>query len=213
MYAMGSKCFVESLKSAAVAKYLQAFDKEGPDANDLAVAISIAFNTGSDGNCGIRDCVFESILEGGRELATHKAVKEAIATIDGLAFDLLVRGCWGGPRPKGKGADPARSEKRATCPGEFLARNPRRKRMRQRHRLRVMCLNPEAMNDRFDAKSGRTSVDGQNYRCKKKIGEDVGAIDINGKLSSVVGSIQSCRLYKVGAETVRDHLKLDVEDV
>jgi hypothetical protein len=119
MYAMGSKYFVESLKSAAVAKYLQAFEKEGPDANDLAVAISIVFNIGSDSDCGMRDCVFESVLEGGRELATHKAVKEAIALVDGLAFDLLVRGCWCGPRSKGKGARPATSEKRNIFGGVF----------------------------------------------------------------------------------------------
>jgi hypothetical protein len=69
------------------------------------------------------------------------------------------------------------------------------------------------MNDRFVAKSGRASVEGQDGRCKKQIGEDVGAVEINSKLSSVVGSIQFYFLYKVGTETVRDDLKFDFQDV
>jgi hypothetical protein len=71
--------------------------------------------------------VFESILEGGRELATHKAVKEAIAAIDGLAFDLLFRGCWVGPRSKGKGAGPATSEKSNIFGGVFGKKHAKEK--------------------------------------------------------------------------------------
>jgi hypothetical protein len=89
MYALGSKFLISGLRSAAVTKYTTAVNKGPIDMEDLAAAITIAYNTGGGQEMEMRKCVFASLIARMKLVTDQSVVREAIHDVDWLAENII----------------------------------------------------------------------------------------------------------------------------
>jgi hypothetical protein len=91
MHAMGRKYLCEALKTAAIGKYTYQIESSEIDADDFAASINIAYKTGDESDCGMTDCVFDTILKCPEAILSTAAVQDAIERVDGLPYKLFLK--------------------------------------------------------------------------------------------------------------------------
>lgn len=90
MYSLASKYDLPTLKTTAVTKYYQAAQGNSFDSKDLATAITIAYNTGSEGEAEMRKAVLASIIRNLKLAATETCIRDAISRERDLAIEIMA---------------------------------------------------------------------------------------------------------------------------
>ncbi|KAF1821439.1 uncharacterized protein K489DRAFT_248080 [Dissoconium aciculare CBS 342.82] len=89
MYALACKYDVVTLRDKALAGFKHNMSKD-LSYQDLAAALRISFNTGSEKECQMRDCVFGLLLEHIRGLSEYRWARDAIEGVPGLSMRLIT---------------------------------------------------------------------------------------------------------------------------
>ena len=90
MYSLASKYDLPTLKTTAVTKYYQVAQGNSFDSNDLATAITIAYNTGSEGEAEMRKAVLVSIIKHLKLATTETCIRDAISRERDLAIEIMA---------------------------------------------------------------------------------------------------------------------------
>jgi hypothetical protein len=91
MFALGTKYGIPALQKQALFAFRTSAVVDKVSGSDLAQAILIAFNTGSDVECKMRKCVFDTLMKKILNVMACPEVMDAIERIDGLAMKVLRR--------------------------------------------------------------------------------------------------------------------------
>lgn len=88
LYGMASKYGLDALRPVAIKKFQDVFVGTW-NREDLAAAISIAFNTTESTDLGLRNVIINVLVNSSTALATDPLIETAVNAIEGLPFQLF----------------------------------------------------------------------------------------------------------------------------
>jgi hypothetical protein len=90
MYSMASKYDLPKLKATAITKYYQVAETNSFHSKDLATSITVAYNTGSEGEAEMRQAVLTTIIKNLKLATTEACIRDAITYEKDLAIDIMA---------------------------------------------------------------------------------------------------------------------------
>jgi hypothetical protein len=90
LFGIACKYDIPALRDQAIAAYKAFITLKTIDGADLAKAVLIAFATGSDVECQMRDCVFNTLILHVKSQGYRHDLTAAIEKSDGLALRLII---------------------------------------------------------------------------------------------------------------------------
>jgi hypothetical protein len=90
IYSLASKYDLPKLRTTAVTKYNEVVQSRSFSSEDLATAITIAYNTGSKRESEMRKAVLASVVKNLKLTATEGCIRNAITCEKDLAVDIMA---------------------------------------------------------------------------------------------------------------------------
>jgi hypothetical protein len=95
MFQLGDKFFIPTLKAAAMSKFKFRFGPGNVDADDLAAAINIVYNTSAGHDNEMKECVSGCLVKASDRAIFTENVRAAIESVENLSVDLFERVKYG----------------------------------------------------------------------------------------------------------------------